>query len=146
MGLRLISVRRRPYLARWTILETPFFSIKLHFIFESDPDPELHDHPWWFVSLVLGGGYWEMFADPFESSRVVVDSAGQAKFSPVKPAKWRGWLSLAFRKAVTPHRVVLQPGGYAVTLLLTGPRTRNWGFLCRDGWKSWETFRAAKSP
>jgi hypothetical protein len=142
MSLRLIQAKGEPYLARWTILSTPFFSIKLHYILASDPDRELHDHPWWFVSLVLAGGYWEYFQGCEQDSKVIVGSDGAARFQQSKPAKWRRRFSVVFRRANFAHRVILDPKGYAVTLVLTGPATRTWGFLCRDGWKPWDQFEA----
>jgi hypothetical protein len=33
-------------------------NMMLHHLCASDPEG-LHDHPWWNISLVLKGGYWE---------------------------------------------------------------------------------------
>src|SRR5215472_18922423 len=45
-----------PYLIRWRA-ETPFGSVRLHHWLGPDDDRAFHDHPWWFVTFVLAGGY-----------------------------------------------------------------------------------------
>ena len=47
------------YLTRLTLLKTPLFSVRLHWIHRADYARDAHDHPWWFWSLVLRGGYVE---------------------------------------------------------------------------------------
>jgi hypothetical protein len=47
-----------PVLRRWTFLRTPWFACRVHHFLpggavETDP----HDHRWWFVTLILRGGY-----------------------------------------------------------------------------------------
>jgi len=39
------------------------FGVYLHCIDTPDPGVDLHDHPWWFGSLVLYGGYTEVRTD-----------------------------------------------------------------------------------
>lgn len=56
----------KDYLNRLTILQCPWFSIKLHHIKSSDDDCP-HDHPWGFTSIILKGGYFE-----FQGNRKVV--------------------------------------------------------------------------
>src|SRR5690349_7894728 len=45
-----------PYVIRWRA-ETRWGSIRLHHWLGPDDDRAFHDHPWWFVTLVLRGGY-----------------------------------------------------------------------------------------
>jgi hypothetical protein len=46
----------RPYLLRWYIWRSKRFgSCYLHKFLRDDDDRALHDHPWWFVSLILIG-------------------------------------------------------------------------------------------
>jgi hypothetical protein len=49
-----------PYLIRWRIIQTPFFSLYLHKFLAGDSDPYVHDHPWTFLSIILRGGYTEV--------------------------------------------------------------------------------------
>lgn len=56
-----------PYLDRLRLVQTPLFGLYLHHIHRPDREPDPHDHPWWFASLVLTGprredwGFWGRF-------------------------------------------------------------------------------------
>ncbi len=128
-----------PYLLRWE-WNTRWFTVKLHKFLRSDLAP-LHDHPWWFWSFILWGGYTEYLARTPEAT-------------PSPTRLRRRWLSLAFRRATDRHRVVLDqefdlagckqiespavPGAIVLmpafksksvwTLVLTGPKKREWAF------------------
>ena len=121
-----------PYLRRWWIIpRNRFFNIYLHQILRSDDDRALHDHPWWNVSIILKGGYFEITPDA---------------------THWRKPGSVVFRRATAAHRLQLQyvkkwdswdKGNFSApcwSLFITGPKIREWGFLCRDGWKHWREF------
>ncbi|APQ42187.1 hypothetical protein PBI_MRMAGOO_84 [Mycobacterium phage MrMagoo] len=128
------------YLNRWHVIpRNRFFNVYLHQFLGSDDDRALHDHPWWFASLVLKGGYWEHHEDCWMT--------------------WRGRGSFAIRRAKTAHRVELdttvdyeaiQDGvpflelqrreKPAWTLVFTGPKIRSWGFHCPQGWIHWRRF------
>lgn len=116
------------YLSRLGLLKTPFGTIKLHWIHRPDPDRDLHDHPWWFMSFVLCGGYTEIVSD--------------------QPSK--GWLRQHTRKirwfnykdTETAHRIdTVKPN--TLTLVITGPnKHKSWGFYNDEGkftdWKDYE--------
>lgn len=120
----IIGGKDNPYILRWWVIpRNRFFNVYLHHILRSDDDRALHDHPWLNVSIVLKGGYEE------------VTPAG---------ARWHGPGSIVFRRAVARHRLVLPVRGggirYCWSLFITGPRIRNWGFHCPQGWVPWQTF------
>jgi hypothetical protein len=100
------------YVRRWYV-ETPFFSVRLHHWLHSDDDRNLHDHPWWFVSFVLSGGYIDVTETKAEYLH-----AGDIRYRP------------AFHQ----HSVQVDDGG-AWTLLVTGPKIRKWGFQVGKKWK-----------
>jgi hypothetical protein len=117
----IIGGAERPYLFRWFVIpRNRWFNIYLHKIVRSDDDRALHDHPWVNCSIVLKGGYIE-----------VTDRKGI----------WRGPGSVVFRTAKARHRLALH---FAVpvcwTLFITGPRIREWGFQCPQGWVHWKDF------
>jgi hypothetical protein len=97
------------YNRRW-YLETAFFSIRLHHWMHSDDVRAPHDHPWWFVTFVLSGGYLDL--------------------SPSGDCRMARW-SWAFRPAHHQHSVKVDPGG-CWTILLTGPKSRFWGFWVQE--------------
>jgi hypothetical protein len=94
-----------PYLIRWRI-EFPFGSLRVHHWLAPDDDRAFHDHPWWFLTIVLAGGYTDRNPGGEDHVR-------------------RG--SVRFRPALHRHTVVPDIGG-AWTLLITGPPVRAWGF------------------
>lgn len=119
---------RFPLLFGWAVL--------LHIMRRPDEDRCLHDHPWWFVSLVLWGGYWEEFQAKTGGGVVVGDGSGGYAF---RQMRFNRPGMLLFRPALHTHRIVELPKGKAVTLVLRGPARRNWGFRRTDGsWLAWD--------
>lgn len=118
----------RPYLRRWWIIpRNRFFNIYLHEVLRSDDDRALHDHPWWNCSIVLAGGYVEH----------VIRAGG------IEAAIERRAGAIKFRWARAAHRLEVKAGHRAITLFITGPRIRHWGFHCpKAGWVHWQTFCA----
>src|SRR6202035_377071 len=45
-----------PFVRRWK-LRHPLGSIHVHHFFRSNADGVYHDHPWWFLTVVLKGSY-----------------------------------------------------------------------------------------
>lgn len=115
-----------PYLRRWYVIRrNRWFNIYLHEYLADDEDRALHDHPWWSASLCLVGELVEIYrkvaASPYVSSRVVVGG------------------DLVLRSAKFSHRLEVPIAG-SITLFVTGPKLRTWGFWCRKGWMDWRTF------
>lgn len=102
-----------PYLTRYCIFQCKWFSIKLHKIHKPDWDRYLHDHPWWFMSIILRGWYNEQ------------TNSGTKKV---------GWFN--FKKPKTMHRIA-DVSKNLWTLVITGPKIREWGFNTEEGWKPW---------
>jgi hypothetical protein len=100
---------------RVIIKKTPEGCIYLHRWQRSDPD-DLHDHPWPSCTLVLAGGFWE------------VTEAGRF---------WRDPGYVGFRSALDRHRIEIDldasGGVQPVSLFLTGPIEREWGFHTSGG-------------
>ena len=106
-----------PYLKRYFLFRSNFLNIYLHRFLRSDAD-ELHDHPWNFATYVVEGEYKEH------------------TFYGVNHRK-EG--SLAIRKATDFHRVEVdkdRPLGEVnnspLTLFISGPRKKEWGFISRN--------------
>lgn len=100
-----LGLEECPYLYRWAII-LGLFSIRLHRWVASDDQRHFHDHPWWFVAIVLKGGYTDI--------------------SPSGEDKVRAG-SIRYRPALHKHTVKVNPGG-CWSLLITGKKTRHWGF------------------
>lgn len=119
------------YLLRWYVIpRNPWVNVYLHKFLHDDEDRALHDHPWWFVSIMVKGEYREIVGNAVRQDVV-----------------FRRALSVAFRPALHAHRVVLTKllDGDSLpcwTLVATGRVVRDWGFLCPQGWRHWKEFTA----
>ena len=85
------------------------FNLFLHNILLSDED-YFHDHPWWYIAIILKGGYYE--------------------HTP-KGTFWRGPGSIRFSPATGLHHLELpkNSNGKCWTLFFHGPKQRTWGFI-----------------
>lgn len=109
-----------PYMRRhWLIPRNRFFNIYVHEFLRSDDDRAIHDHPWSNCSILLEGEYTEHTKT---GARIL------------KAGDWRMRWSGKFA-----HRVELH-NGPCWTVFITGPRYREWGFLCPDRWVRWVEF------
>ena len=107
------------YLRRWYIIpRNPILNVYLHEYTGSDDDRALHDHPWPSLSLMLLGEVREH------------DHHGHRD---IGGGEWR------LRGARYAHRLELRTQA-AMTLFITGPRIRSWGFHCPQGWRHWRDF------
>jgi hypothetical protein len=105
--------------------------IYIHHFLESDYDRAMHDHPWGFTTVMLWGGYWEhvpTFTD-FVSGHIFSKKT------------WYGPGTIRGVKANHIHRVELPEGKTAWTLMIVGPRERDWGFWIKAGkWCFWRKY------
>lgn len=148
----IVGGRLDPYLLRWYLTPwrhwhrqaaecpTPWNRVKgwlgfvlpsvyLHCFMRSDDDLALHDHPWWWCSILLRGRYVE-----HTIKRGGINVRRERRTGSVKiSGPWRA------------HRVELVDG-HCWTLFIIGPRVRNWGFHCPRGWVPWQQFTAADDP
>lgn len=136
-----------PYLRRWYVIpRNPIFNIYLHQFLRNDDDRALHDHPWFWCSILLSGGYVEhAIAAGGIHKRAVrmfpsikVSSPWRAHRIELFSAWWReDDVDAAF------EMYNANPNGKSEcwTLFITGPRIREWGFHCpQRGWVNWRDF------
>lgn len=121
----MIGEPERPYLRRWWVIpRNESCNVYLHEILRSDDDRALHDHPWANTSMLLDGRY--------------VEHNHEGSF--LREAGWVG-----SRPAEAAHRLEILPGERAVSLFFTGPKIREWGFLCPNGWVHWRDFTGGQN-
>lgn len=100
-----------PYVERW-VIETRWFSIRLHKWLGDDDLRNLHDHSWDYVAMVIKGVYTEKLDEDQGEGFIYW-------MIPWKPV---------YRKAERRH-AVHPVGPWPVwSILLTGPEKREWGF------------------
>lgn len=109
------------YLRRWWVVPRNFYAnVYLHEMTGNDDDRAMHDHPWANTSLVIKGGYLEHTPEGVFERREgdVVE-----------------------RAATALHRLELLPGvERTLSLFLTGPKVREWGFQTAQGWVHYKDF------
>lgn len=133
---QIIGGANDPYMLRWYIIpRNPVVNIYLHKFLRSDDDRALHDHPWWFISLMLKGTY-----DEVTNEGTTRRKAGSFAF---RPAEWRHRVQLlldmkgvrenltdALLNPDTHKQLKRYPEKPCWTIIVTGRRTRGWGFWC----------------
>lgn len=139
------------------------WSARVHHTLRSDHDRALHDHPWWNISAVMRGGYWEVMPGTFQTAKELgheyfqsmdamihlytgdeVDeiAPGERKKYALRGVKWRGPGAVVFRRATALHRLVIPATvDAAVSLFIMGPKTREWGFQTPGKWIHEDDYR-----
>jgi hypothetical protein len=167
----IIGGHKDPYLLRWYLVpwrkwhrqarEAPTLwrrvkgyigfvlpSVYLHCFLRSDDDRALHDHPWFWCSILLRGRYIEHTIAAGGIHRRRARYAPSVKVS----GPWRAHrvqLFSALDAYCDTHdpRWLKENAQPAWTLFITGLRMREWGFHCAErGWVSWRKFTAADDP
>lgn len=119
-------------------------SARIHHILRSDMDRALHDHPWWYITIILKGGYYEV--TPVDGPR----PRRAMKFNTMRSGelksyyrKWYGPGSIRFARAKQQHRLEIPKGATAWTLFIHGPKCREWGYqVPAKGWVHNEEYEA----
>jgi hypothetical protein len=111
--------------------------LSLHRWHRSDDDRALHDHSGHNISILLTGCYTEVLFDPrADPTRTPVP---RSAYPYGYVLKLRLPFIPYFRRAATPHRVVLSHGPIW-SLWFRFPPIREWGFWCGNGWKHWKDY------
>jgi hypothetical protein len=114
----LIEINGEPYLER-RIVWLFGLTLRLHRFWRGDNDRHLHNHPWAFVTFPLGN-YYEFVLEELESN----ENGFAEKYRINEVKAWRPHC----RPASYYHRV-LDPPEPIWTVVVTGPKRNNWGFL-----------------
>lgn len=149
----IVGGAERPYLRRWWLIpRNPVFNVYLHQFLRDDDDRALHDHPWFWCSILLRGDYVEHTIAAGGVHRRQHRTKGSVRFA----SPWRAhrielfpWF-LGFEDADPrpaageDERTLRAP---CWTLFITGPRVRSWGFHCPEqGWVHWKKFTSVGDP
>jgi hypothetical protein len=128
------------YLIRYYIVRSKYMNIFIHQFLRSDRD-DLHDHPWNFATYLVKGAYTEQ--------RRQFDSIGDYQDVPTRRINDGKTKLNTFvrRKATDLHRVVVdrdlklaERNEAALTLFVSGPFKRDWGFVKNDQWIDWRVY------
>lgn len=121
-----------PYLYRWHLIpRNEKANVYFHIQVASDPERPLHDHPWDNTSVILSGGYDEVW----DTNPSNFPQAGTEFAMAISRCLRVG--DVVYRKATEAHRLILPPDiPYTMTIFSTGPRVRDWGFWFPEGWRN----------
>lgn len=120
---------------RWTLWRWRGWQLALHQILRSDDDRAPHDHVGWNVSVLLSGCYRELVRHDHPFYDMGPASTYGGTYDQVH-LRWP--LRPYFRQATRSHRLILKKPVW--TLWLRGPKVREWGFHCPQGWVHWTRF------
>lgn len=119
---------------KWLLAHLP--QLYLHCFYRSDDDPDPHDHPWDFFSLVLWGGYIDEVWRGFDGTGPL-GAVGRVPVGSIR----RGTGALCFRRAEHIHRAHLMNHNRRTwTLILRMPKRRPWFFWTDAGPVHWEVY------
>jgi hypothetical protein len=108
------------YMERYWIIPYNRFTpaVRIHYIKESDDSRVFHDHPWWYITIILKGGYTEV--------KPIFDDLGN--LIGEQRRRFNAG-SILFRRAKSWHRLEIEPNDNTWTLFITGKWQQRWGFL-----------------
>lgn len=120
------------YLRRLRIIQTPWFGVYLHFIYDVDADQDPHDHPWPFWSYIVRGGYHEVV---YKNVRRHDSTPGQGLVRKWTRGTWHGF------NMKWAHRIIMiRPG--TISLVVVGRRRpSDWGFWTAAGKVPWQAYQ-----
>lgn len=105
-----------PMLIRYRIAQSPYGGLYVHHLLCADADRDCHNHPWWFCTLVLRGGYKALVHD-LSQSRLEVNEHRRG--------------TLHFMWLYKFHKIIsVKPDTW--TLLFVSKKKQPWGFLVSD--------------
>lgn len=124
------------FVSRLRLVQTPWFGVYVHVIHRPDVDPDPHDHPWPFVSVVLSGWYLEELSDTpaWYDGSLLASPRGWRVHKPLRPRIMRR------RRA---HRIIDTHGGPVWTLCVIGRDRGDWSFWTPEGRVPWREYREA---
>lgn len=125
------------YLRRFMLFTSRFGNVYVHHIARGDDDPDPHDHPWDFMTLILRGGYRNDQYAGFKE----IDGDFISWGDPEGEEYCRAG-SLHIRSAEHCHQVKFddKTAPDAWTLVVTGPRRRDWNFITPQGPVFWREY------
>lgn len=132
--MRLRRYDGRIFLDRWGVEAEKLGGIFVHKMSAPDPGFDLHDHPWWFASLIIAGGYTEERAPSRRAPRLAeLHEAFPEIIAGGYTEERRRW-SVRFLRLDEAHRIVDLDGRVCWTIVVHGPNVRRWGFFLPTGW------------
>lgn len=134
----------KPFLLRWILIpKNRFCNVYLHQFIRDDEDRALHDHPWFNLSILLGGQYIEHTIAKggvhlrriFRAGAIKLRTPWSAHRVELTPWEEKAARATLFAPNL-PKWVTYGDKIPSWSLFITGPVQHKWGFHCpQDGWR-----------
>lgn len=134
-----IGLKECPYMRRW-LIQNRWGTLRVHHFMGSDDYRAFHDHPWWFLTLVVKGSYRDLTPCSNCKGTGLVTDAHLGCFDCMGKGYNVDKLvlgSMRFRRTNYIHRVESKN---AWTIVITGPWSRHWGFWHNGQFSRWKAF------
>ena len=102
---------------RYAFVETTYFSIYLHKIYEHDRDLDMHSHPWSFFGIILKGSYVEEYYKDWDVNEGFITTIEY---------RTKGPLSVGFGSRDYFHRIHRIENGPVTSLFFTFGKHQPW--------------------
>lgn len=130
----------------WVVKPSKYipFASRIHHILRSDTDRHLHDHPWYYMTIILRGGYYEVTYATYEDTlKYFYDRRYKIFYGDDGiryKQRWYGAGSVIMRKPGSWHRLVVPEGQTAWTWFFTSRKKQDWGFMTDSGKVLWRNY------
>lgn len=114
---------------RWRLFATPWFDVNIHAIYKADQDKHMHNHPWNIWTMVLWGGYHEMYRKEKDGSIT---------------RKPRIILNMRYANTNQYHKIEQMISKKCITLAIMSKRKSDWGYLVNGEHIQHEEYRRLK--
>lgn len=108
--------------SRWTF----GLGVRVHHILRSDLDRDMHTHPWWSISVILRGVYWEVMPAPAPDAPGAL-VGGYANLNEPFFCFQRKPGHITFRRRTARHKLMLFRGP-VWSLFIHGRDHGAWGY------------------
>lgn len=128
---------------RYAIIETTYFSVYWHKIYERDRDIHMHSHPWAFFGIIIKGSYVEEYIKKTDLGSLL----NPIGISMQTAYRTKGPLSIGFGGRKYFHRIHRIENGPVTSLFFTFGKHKEWYYrtsLGRGGIVESEEYRRLK--
>ncbi len=128
---------------RFAIVETSYFSVYWHKIYQHDKDLHMHSHPWAFFGIIIKGSYVEEYLKKSSIGNIFwpIGISLSSAYRTKRP------FSIGFGGRKYFHRIHRIENGPVTSLFFTFGKHQNWYYrtsLGRDGLIESEEYRKLK--
>lgn len=133
-----IGQKECPLMVRWTLFDIGILKAMIHYFPPEATDPDPHDHPRSFVTLLLRGAYMDKSWEQVSWK----DRQEAGYHIPVNGVLTHDFLTTgSFRYRPAEHTHITETGSQgAWSIVVMGRLVRPWGFMRQGRWWPWKKY------